>query len=102
LFNNILLANKDIDIHLVEKVRAEEKSIMALENMLGYNIGKLEELRPHKKNLEFSDRTGYEEVPDLVNLGYWIGRIDNNNYLLLILFFYLPYLGSLTLFFFYV
>lgn len=71
------MANKDIDIHLVEKVRAEEKSIIALENMLGYNIGKLEELRPHKKDLEFFARTGYEEVPDLVNLGYWMERIDN-------------------------
>jgi len=70
LFNNILLTNKDVDIHIVEKVQAEEKSIIALENMLGYNIYKLEELRPHKKDLEFFARTGYEEVPDLVNLGY--------------------------------
>ncbi len=77
MFNNILLANKDIDIHLVEKVRAEEKSIIALENMLGYNIGKLEELRPHQKDLEFFARIGYEEVPDLVNLGYWMERIGN-------------------------
>ncbi len=77
MFNNTLLANKDIDIHFVEKVRAEEKSIIALENMLGYNICKLEELRPHKKDLEFFARSGYEEVPDLVNLGYWMERIDN-------------------------
>ncbi|GAI04960.1 unnamed protein product [marine sediment metagenome] len=77
MFNNTLLANKDIDIHLVEKVRAEEKSIIALENMLGYNISKLEELRPHQKDLEFFARTGYEEIPDLINLGYWMERIDN-------------------------
>jgi len=78
LFNNVLLANKDVvDIHLMEKVRAEEKSIMALENMLGYNVSKLEELRPHQKDLEFFAQTGYEEVPDLVNLGYWMERIDN-------------------------
>ena len=77
MFNNTLLANKDIDIHIVEKVRAEEKSIIALENMLGYNIGKLEELRPHKKDLEFFARTGYEEIPDLISLGYWMERIDN-------------------------
>jgi len=78
LFNNILLANKDVvDIHLMEKVRVEEKSIIALENMLGYNVSKLEELRPHQKNLEFFARTGYEEIPDLVNLGYWMERIDN-------------------------
>jgi len=78
LFNNILLANKDVvDIHLMEKVRVEEKSIIALENMLGYNVSKLEELRPHQKDLEFYARTGYEEVPDLVNLGYWMERIDN-------------------------
>ena len=32
MFNNTLLFNKDIDIHLTEKVRAEEKSIIALEN----------------------------------------------------------------------
>ena len=69
--------NKDIDIHLLEKVRAEEKSIIALENMLGYNISKLEELRPHKEDLEFFARSGYEEFPDLVNLEYWTQRIDH-------------------------
>ena len=77
MFDNTLLTDKDIKINIVEKVRAEEKSIVALENMLGYNIGKLEELRPHKKNLEFFARFGYEEIPDLVNLGYWMERIDN-------------------------
>jgi hypothetical protein len=61
----------------MEKVRAEEKSIIALENMLGYNISKLEELRPHKKDLEFFARTGYKEFPDLVNLDYWAQRIDH-------------------------
>ena len=69
--------NKDIDIHLTEKVRVEEKSIIALENMLGYNISKLEELRPHKEDLEFFARSGYEEFPDLVNLEYWTQRIDH-------------------------
>ena len=68
---------KDIDIHLMEKVRAEEKSIIALENILGYNISKLEELRPHKKDLEFFARTGYKKFPDLVNLDYWAQRIDH-------------------------
>jgi hypothetical protein len=77
LFSNILKPNKYIDINLMEKVRAEEKSIIALENMLGYNVSKLEELRPHKKDLEFFARSGYEEVPDLVNLRYWMERIDN-------------------------
>ncbi len=61
----------------MEKVRAEEKSIIALENMLGYNISKLEELRPHKEDLEFFARSGYEEFPDLVNLEYWTQRIDH-------------------------
>ena len=69
--------NKGIDIHLIEKVRAEEKSIIALENMLGYNISKLEELRPHIEDLEFFARSGYEEFPDLVNLEYWTQRIDH-------------------------
>jgi len=31
LFNNTLLFNKDIDIHLMGKVRVEEKSIIVLE-----------------------------------------------------------------------
>ena len=69
MFDNTLLAAKDIKTNIVEKVRAEEKSIIALENMLGYNIGRLEELRPHKKDLEFFAQSGYEETPDLVNLG---------------------------------
>ena len=77
MFDNTLLAAKDIKTNIVEKVRAEEKSIIALENMLGYNIGRLGELRPHKKDLEFFAQSGYEETPDLVNLGYWMERIDN-------------------------
>lgn len=77
MFDNTLLVDKNIKVNIVEKVRAEEKSIIALENMLGYNIGRLEELKPHKKDLEFFAQSGYEETPDLVNLGYWIERIEN-------------------------
>ena len=44
MFNNTLLTDKDIKVNIVEKVRAEEKSIIALENMLGYNISKLDPL----------------------------------------------------------
>ena len=42
MFNNTQLFNKDMDIHLMEKVGVEEKSVIALETMLGYNISKLD------------------------------------------------------------
>jgi len=77
LFDHTVLINKDVNVYLVEKLRVEEESIVALENVLGYNISKLEELRPHQKNLKFFALSGYEDSPDLVNLEYWTDRIDN-------------------------
>lgn len=47
-----------MDIHLMEKVRAEEKSIIALENMLGYNISKLDPL----ENFFFQSKTYIERL----------------------------------------
>ena len=38
---------------ILQKVRAEQKSVYALEHMLGYHISELEELRPHQKTIEF-------------------------------------------------
>ena len=65
------------NIEILEQVRAEQKSIYALENMLGYHINELEELRPHKRNVEYIAESNYNEQPDLVDLAHWVGRVTN-------------------------
>ena len=65
------------NIEILQKIRVEQKSVYALEHMLGYYINELEELRPHKNNIEFIARSNYEEFPDLVELSYWSERIHN-------------------------
>ncbi len=53
MFNNTLLFNKDIDIHLTEKVRAEEKSIIALENFFFQSKACIE--RPKSGQMSFEE-----------------------------------------------
>lgn len=65
------------NMEILQRVRAEQKSIYALEHMLGYHIKELEELRPHKENIEFIAKSDYSERPDLVDLSYWAERIHN-------------------------
>jgi len=74
-FNHITKNNTNMEI--LQKVRAEQKSIYALEHMLGYHIKEIEELRPHKGNIEFIAKSDYAINPDLVDLSYWAERIDN-------------------------
>lgn len=66
-----------VNMEILQKVRAEQKSIYALEHMLGYHIKELEELRPHKRNIEFIAQSDYSECPDLVDLSYWSERINH-------------------------
>jgi len=47
-----------MDIHLMEKVGVEEKSVIALETMLGYNISKLDLL----ENFFFQSKTYIERL----------------------------------------
>ena len=75
-FLGITAANKT-NTEILQKVRVEQKSIYALEHMLGYHIKEIEELRPHKENIEFTAKSDYAENPDLVDLSYWIERIEN-------------------------
>ncbi|MDD3655454.1 MAG: hypothetical protein PHI72_01630 [Atribacterota bacterium] len=65
------------NIEILQKIRAEQKSIYALEHMLGYHINELEELRPHKRNIEFMAQSNYDEQPDLVDLCHWLERVSN-------------------------
>lgn len=74
-FDIVLKAKTNTEI--LQKVRAEQKSVYALEHMLGYHIQELEELRPHKKNIKFIAESDYSEHPDLVDLSYWAERIEN-------------------------
>jgi hypothetical protein len=73
---NAVVKNR-VNIEILQKVRAEQKSVYALEHMLGYHIKELEELRPHKDNIEFIAKSDYSENPDLVDLSYWAERIEN-------------------------
>ncbi|TET08821.1 MAG: hypothetical protein E3J83_02810 [Candidatus Atribacteria bacterium] len=52
MFNNTLLFNKDIDIHLTEKVRVEEKSIIALENFFFQSKAYIERLKSGQMSFE--------------------------------------------------
>ena len=65
------------NIEILQQIRAEQKSVYALENMLGYHLNELEELRPHKKNIAFIAKSNYEEQPDLIDLSHWLERISN-------------------------
>ena len=65
------------NIEILQQIRAEQKSVYALENMLGYHLKELEELRPHKKNIAFIAKSRYEEQPDLIDLSHWLERISN-------------------------
>jgi hypothetical protein len=65
------------NIEILQEIRAEQKSVYALENMLGYHLNELEELRPHKKNIAFIAKYNYEEAPDLIDLSHWLERISN-------------------------
>lgn len=65
------------NIEILQQIRAEQKSVYALEHMLGYHINELEELRPHKKNIAFIAKSNYEEQPDLIDLSHWLERISN-------------------------
>ena len=65
------------NIEILQQIRAEQKSVYALENMLGYHLKELEELRPHKKNIAFIAKYNYEEAPDLIDLSHWLERISN-------------------------
>ncbi len=65
------------NIEILQEIRAEQKSVYALENMLGYHLNELEELRPHKKNITFIAKYNYEEAPDLIDLSHWLERISN-------------------------
>lgn len=67
----------ETNIEILQKIRVEQKSVYALEHMLGYYISELEELKPHKKNIEFIAKSNYEDYPDLVELSYWSERIQN-------------------------
>lgn len=70
-------ARPNIHIEILQKVREEQKSVYALEHMLGYHINELEELRPHKRNIEYIAESDYEDNPDLVDLSYWAQRINH-------------------------
>ena len=65
------------NIEILQKVRAEQKSVYALEHMLGYHIKELEELRLHKKSIEFIAESDYADHPDLIDLSYWSERVHN-------------------------
>ena len=65
------------NIEILQQIRAEQKSIYALEHMLGYHIKELEELRPHQKNIKFIAESNYREQPDLVDLSHWLERVEN-------------------------
>jgi len=52
LFNNTLLFNKNIDIYLTEKLQAEEKSIIALENFFFQGKEYIERLRSGQMSFE--------------------------------------------------
>lgn len=75
IFNTV--AKSRINTEILQKVKVEQKSVYALEHMLGYHINELEELRPHKENMEFIAKSDYSEEPDLVDLSYWAERIGN-------------------------
>jgi len=70
-------AHPKANIEILQKVRSEQKSVYALEHMLGYHIKELEELRPHKRNIKFITESDYAEKLDLVDLSYWAERIGN-------------------------
>ena len=53
LFPFNIIDKQKTNIEILQKVRAEQKSVYALEHMLGYHIKELEELRPHKRNIKF-------------------------------------------------
>lgn len=76
---NYFLPNTKIKdaIETIQQIQVEQKSIYALEHMLGYHIKELEELRPHQRNIKFIAEANYQEQPDLVDLSYWLERIDN-------------------------
>jgi hypothetical protein len=75
IFNTV--AENKVNTEILRKVRAEQKSVYALEHMLGYHIKELEELRPHKEDIEFIAKSDYSENPDLVDLSHWAERIEN-------------------------
>jgi hypothetical protein len=75
IFNTV--AKNKVNTEILQKVRAEQKSVYALEHMLGYHLNELEELRPHKDDIEFIAKSDYSENPDLVDLSYWSERIGN-------------------------
>ncbi|MFZ2331089.1 MAG: hypothetical protein WAW45_05770 [Atribacterota bacterium] len=68
---------KKANIEILQQIRAEQKSIYALEHMLGYHISELEGLRPHKRNIKFIAESNYNEKPDLVDLSHWLERVSN-------------------------
>lgn len=72
-----ITAKNKTNTEILQKARVEQKSIYALEHMLGYHIKEIEELRPHKKDIEFTAKSDYAEKPDLVDLSYWAERIEN-------------------------
>lgn len=65
------------NIEILEQVRAEQRSMYALEHILGYHLNELEELRPHKKNIRFMAESDYNNQPDLVVLSHWLDRERN-------------------------
>jgi len=65
------------NIEILEQIQAEQKSIYALEHMLGYHINELEELRPHKRDIRFIAQSDYDDQPDLVVLSRWLEREKN-------------------------
>jgi hypothetical protein len=72
-----VMTRNNTNMEILQKVRAEQKSVYALEHMLGYHIKELEELRPHKSNIEFIAESDYADRPDLVDLSYWAERIHH-------------------------
>gem|GEM_PF-3082307 len=77
LFPFKIIDKQKTNIEILQKARAEQKSVYALEHMLGYHIKELEELRPHKRNIKFIAESDYAEKPDLLDLSYWAERIGH-------------------------
>lgn len=66
-----------LNAEILQQVEIEQRSLYALEHMLGYHINELEELKPHKRNIEFLAESNYNDQPDLIDLSHWLQRIKN-------------------------
>ena len=72
-----LRSRQKTNIEILQKIRIEQKSVYALEHMLGNTIKELEELRPHQEKIQYIATSDYEENPDLTQLSYWSERMTH-------------------------